>query len=64
MALDEPTDNDQVYETGGFTFLVEKQLLEEAKPIKVDFISTPEGQGFVISSGMKKSSDCGGCTSC
>jgi len=64
MALDEPTDNDQVYETGGFTFLIEKQLLEEAKPIKVDFISTPEGQGFVISSGAKKSSDCGGCTSC
>jgi hypothetical protein len=30
----------------------------------VDYIITPGGEGFIINSGMKKASDCGGCTSC
>jgi iron-sulfur cluster assembly protein len=64
MALDEPNDSDQVFETGGFTFLIEKQLLEDAKPITVDYIISPTGEGFIINSGAKKASDCGGCTSC
>ena len=64
MALDEPNDGDEVFEAEGLTFLMEKKLLEESKPVKVDYISTPEGEGFVISSGAKKESDCGGCTSC
>ena len=64
MALDEPNENDEVFEKGGFTFLVEKKLLQDAQPIKVDYIITAGGEGFVINSGMKKSSDCGGCTSC
>jgi len=64
MALDESNENDEVFESSGFKFLVEKKLLEEAKPITVDYIITPRGEGFVINSGMKKNSDCGGCTSC
>lgn len=38
MALDEPTDHDERYEIDGFTYLVEKSLMEKAKPIKVDFL--------------------------
>jgi Fe-S cluster assembly iron-binding protein IscA len=64
MALDEPNDNDEKFEVSDFTFLVEKQLLDEAKSITVDYIITPQGEGFIINSGMKKASDCGGCTSC
>jgi len=65
MALDEATMNDDTFETGGFTFLVDKALLQEAKPIKVDYITTPQGEGFIISSGMKKPSTCGGgCCGC
>lgn len=65
MALDEATDNDETFESGGFTFLVEKQLLEEAKPIKVDYVITPQGEGFTISSGMKRPGGCGGgCCGC
>jgi Fe-S cluster assembly iron-binding protein IscA len=65
MALDESTENDEVIENGGFTFLIEKKLLQEAKPITVDYVISPGGEGFVISSGMKKDSDCGGgCSSC
>ncbi len=65
MALDEATDTDETFKAGEFTFLVEKQLLDEAKPIKVDYITTPQGEGFIISSGMKKPSTCGGgCCGC
>jgi iron-sulfur cluster assembly protein len=64
MALDEPNENDEVFENNGFTFLIEKKLLQDAQPITVDYIITPGGEGFIINSGMKKASDCGGCTSC
>ncbi|MGD8834854.1 MAG: hypothetical protein PVJ84_00595 [Desulfobacteraceae bacterium] len=36
MALDEPDDFDEIFEVDGFTYLVNKQLLAEAQPIKVD----------------------------
>lgn len=64
MSLDDATENDEVFEEAGFTFLVEKQLLEQAKPIKLDYIVTPEGEGFFISSSLMKASDCGGGCSC
>ncbi len=64
MALDESNENDEVFENNGFTFVIEKKLLDEAKPITVDYVITPRGEGFVINTGMKKSTDCGGCTSC
>jgi Fe-S cluster assembly iron-binding protein IscA len=55
-----------VFEENGFTFLVEKSLLDEAKPIKLDYIVTPQGEGFYISSGLARgASDCGGgCSGC
>jgi Fe-S cluster assembly iron-binding protein IscA len=65
MALDESNENDEVFENGGFTYLVEKKLLQDAKPIVVDYVISPGGEGFVISSGMKKASDCSsGCSGC
>ncbi len=65
MALDEANETDETFESGGFTFLIEKQLLEEAKPIKVDYIISPQGEGFIISSGIKRASECGGgCCGC
>jgi iron-sulfur cluster assembly accessory protein len=65
MALDEANENDETFEMAGQTYLVEKQLLEQAKPIRVDYISTPQGEGFIISSGMKPNTGCGGgCCGC
>ena len=65
MALDKATENDEIFELDGHTFLVERQLLDQAKPIKVDYISTPQGEGFMISSGMKPTTSCGGgCCGC
>ena len=57
MALDEPNDMDEAYDIDGFKYLVNKDLLEKAKPIKVDFM----GMGFKIDCGIDFGA---GCTSC
>lgn len=57
MALDEPTAADQEFEVDGFKYLVNKEFLERATPIKVDF----QMYGFKLDCGI----DFGpGCTSC
>ena len=60
MALDEPRDTDEVYKVDGFTYLVEKELLEKAKPIKVDFAIT----GFKLDCGIDFGSSPSACGSC
>ncbi|HOJ51930.1 MAG TPA: hypothetical protein PLT64_04520 [Syntrophales bacterium] len=65
MALDEQTDNDEVIEEKGVTFLIEKDLLNEVKPIQVDFITSPMGSGFRLTSSLPTGGECGGsCSSC
>lgn len=53
MALDEPKDDDEIVKDNGFTYLINKELFEQAKPINVDFIDSGMGQGFSISSKMQ-----------
>ncbi len=55
MALDESKDTDNVYEIDGFTYIVEKEFMEKATPIKVDF----HEYGFKISSGVDFGSGAG-----
>jgi Fe-S cluster assembly iron-binding protein IscA len=62
MALDEPGNEDEVIEKKGTKFVVEKDLLKQAQPIHVDFISTPQGAGFKLTSSL--STEGGGCGSC
>ena len=67
MALDEPLAEDEVIEEKGLTFLIDKTLLDEAKPINIDFITTPHGSGFKLSSPLTENAGggCGGdCCSC
>ena len=45
MALDEPNNNDHMFEIDGFTYLIDRHLLASAQPILVDFGSF----GFHIS---------------
>ena len=61
MALDEPKDDDEIVKNDGITFLVNKDLLEKAKPINVDFTESAMGSGFSISSAL--SAGGGGCSS-
>ena len=60
MALDEPKDNDQVYEINGFKFLVSKEFLEKVQPIKVDFTE----MGFKIDCGVDFSANASACSIC
>lgn len=63
MALDEPNEHDEVFKDNGLTFIVEKALWAQAKPINIDFVDSPMGSGFKLSSGMAAAG--GGCgTSC
>lgn len=48
MALDEPKENDKVFEEGILKFVVEDQLLERCGSIKVDFIEAGYRSGFSI----------------
>ena len=70
MALDGPLASDETFTEQGVTFVVDKKLLEDAKPISIDFIESAMGSGFLLKSGLKAaegddccSSSAGGCGS-
>ena len=64
MALDEPKENDEVMDNNGITYLVEKGLFDQVKPITVDFVESTMGSGFSIQSSLQTGGGCGSCTSC
>lgn len=63
MALDEPKESDEVFDfEGGLKFVIDKQLLSSAAPVKVDLSYT----GFVVDSNLPISGgscSSGGCSS-
>ena len=61
MALDEPKEQDKVFELNGFTYLIDSTLLEQTRPIKVDYLEDPNCSGFAITSKLS-SQDCGSCS--
>ena len=62
MALDEPNEQDQVFEFDGLTYLVESTLFNQARPIKVDFVEEAQCSGFSITSMLARPDSCGSCT--
>ena len=62
MALDEPKNDDEVIDEKGTKFIIEKDLFSQAKPINIDFITTPQGAGFKLTSSLSAAG--GGCGSC
>ncbi len=65
MALDEPRETDHIYNIGDFQYLVDKNFMQQANPIMVDFMYT----GFKITSGLVLNavngcSGCGSSSSC
>lgn len=67
MALDEPQDNDQVFDEKGVTFVINTGLFEEVKPVSIDFVKSAMGEGFMIKSELsnKAEGNCGsGSCSC
>ncbi len=59
LALDELKNTDDVYKIGGLQYIVDKEFMQKATPIKVDFSQ----YGFKLSSGIDLGSE-SGCSSC
>ncbi|MCX8111106.1 MAG: hypothetical protein N3D15_07640 [Syntrophorhabdaceae bacterium] len=62
MALDEPRENDEVFNQNGVKFLINKELFDQAKPIMIDFFQSPMGGGFTVKSALSKEGGCGSCS--
>lgn len=58
MALDKPKDTDDVFDIDGFTYIVDKEFIKKAQPVRVDFIQ----YGFKLSSSLVFENKCGGCS--
>lgn len=52
MALDGPQGDDEVFDDDGITYVIDRQLFERVKPIRVDFVTTYMGSGFSVSANM------------
>lgn len=58
VALEKPTKNDEIFKIDGFTYVINKKLLEKVKPIRID----SDGVGFRMSgSGIQTQAGCGNC---
>ena len=62
MALDEPRENDKVFELGGITYVVETGLLEQMSPMTVDFLDDGARCGFSINTKLSRAGSCGPCS--
>lgn len=63
MALDETRNEaDEVIQISGTTFVIEKDLLNQIKPINIDFITTSQGAGFKLTSNLPEGGGCGSCS--
>ena len=58
MALDEESPGDKVFKVAGVDYLVNRDLLKEAQPIRVDYGE----MGFSLTSALKQEG--GGCSGC
>ena len=64
MALDEQRERDNVFKKNGITFVMDSELLDDAKPVTVDYLENDYGSGYAISSNLPKGAGCGGSCSC
>lgn len=59
MALDNKTRDDAVFTYDGVEYIMQSALLEQAKPVAVDF----KEMGFSITSNLTLEGGCGSCSS-
>ena len=50
LAVDEQRDTDEVYDVGGYTYVVDKGLAIQTGSLKLDYVDDGQRQGFLISS--------------
>jgi len=63
MALDEPQENDVIITEQDITFAIDKDLLEKAKPIRLDFVEAGGKSGFQLTSNLPAEGGGSGCCS-
>ena len=61
LALDEPTEDDQSFESGDFTFVISKDLLEMTGSLKIDL--SPMGFDIITEYPLEFEGG-GGCSGC
>jgi len=54
--------NDAVFRSGVLTFLIDRDLLQEAKPIRIDYAPDTSGAKFSIVSNVRLIASCWGCS--
>ena len=59
MALDEKKETDAVFTFDGVEYIMDKDLMEKASPVDIDF----EGTGFHLQSTLEPPAGCKGCGS-
>jgi iron-sulfur cluster assembly protein len=55
MALDEPGENDSVLTEQDISFAIDKDLLQKAMPIRLDFVESGKRPGFKFTSNLPAS---------
>jgi Fe-S cluster assembly iron-binding protein IscA len=58
MALDEKKETDAVFTFDDVEYIIDKDLLEKATPVDIDFAGT----GFCLDSGLPQTGGCTGCS--
>jgi hypothetical protein len=48
MALDEPGENEETIQVNGLDVLIADEVRPSADLNKVDYITSPDGEGFII----------------
>lgn len=65
LALDESKEEDEVFNEQGIKYVVSKDLFEKVKPVGIDYVESPRGGGFKLSSNLDSGGGCGSsCSSC
>jgi len=59
MALDEPKEDDEIFENSDIKYMINKDLYKQVKPIHVDFVESAMGSGFSINSNLNTGQGCG-----
>lgn len=58
MALDGSNENDFIHTDHGLTFVIEKELLEKIKPVRIDYVQSNMGDGFSITANTGNAGKC------
>jgi Fe-S cluster assembly iron-binding protein IscA len=66
LALDEPKDTDKVFEIESFKYLIDQNLIDQVKEVKIDFVDMGWQKGFSITSQVPVNggSTCGSSCNC